>query len=173
VVDVLVVGIGNRLRGDDGAGPAVAERVREQLGDGVLVVEHDGEPAALLDLLSRARVAVLVDAAQQGTPPGTCTRIDAGAGPLPAAIGAVSTHGVGLAEAIELGRALGRLPPALDVVCVEGDSYGIGDGLSPAVAAAIGPAADEVRAALRVRLGAPAAERTASGSRPGMSAADT
>jgi hydrogenase maturation protease len=171
VADVLVVGIGNRLRGDDGAGPAVADRVRERVGPGVLVVEHDGEPASLLDLVSRARVAVLVDAAYSGAPPGTCLRLDATHQRLPATVGGASTHGVGLAEAVELGRALGRLPAALHVVCVEGASYAIGAGLSTAVAAAVDAAADEVLSALGAR-GA-GASRTTSASRAPISGAGT
>jgi hydrogenase maturation protease len=158
VADVVVVGIGNRLRGDDGAGPEIADRLRGRVGGGVIVVEHDGDPAGLLDLLSRARVAVLVDAACTGAAPGTCTHVDASTDPVPAAVGVASTHGVGLAEAVELGRALGRLPAALDVVCVEGESYGIGDGLSRAVAAAVDPAADAVLAVLKALTAGPRRE---------------
>lgn len=176
MAELLVVGIGNRLRGDDGVGPAVADRVRERVGDGVLVVEHDGEPAGLLALLSRARAAVLIDAAGSGAPAGTCTCFDAAAAPLPATVGATSTHGVGLAEAVELGRALGRLPAALDVVCVEGTSYAIGTGLSSAVAAAVDTATGAVLSALGTRgpgRAGEAAARTTSARRAEISEAGT
>ncbi len=68
-----------------------------------------------------------------------------------------STHALGLGEAIELARALGRLPGRLLVYGVEGADFGTGEGLSPAVTAALGPLADELLRKARVE---PAAEGT-------------
>ena len=48
-----------------------------------------------------------------------------------------STHAFGLAEAVELARALGRLPPRLIVYGIEGKSFEAGVGLSPEVGAAV------------------------------------
>ena len=56
----------------------------------------------------------------------------------------VSGHSAGLAEAIRLATVLGRLPAELCIVGVEVDGADEGPGLSSAVAAAVGAAADEV-----------------------------
>ena len=145
---VLVVGVGNRLRGDDGAGLAVAGRLRER---GVRAVrELEGEGLGLIDLWDGARAVVLVDGVRSGAPPGTLHRLDAGAGPLPAALrSSSSTHAIGGAAAIELARALGRLPGRLVVFGVEGARFDTGAGLSKPVAAAIDAAADAVQDELR------------------------
>jgi hydrogenase maturation protease len=60
----------------------------------------------------------------------------------------VSSHAVGLAEVIELGRVLKQLPPHLSVVGIEGADFRPGAGLSPAVARAVPKAVRLVRALL-------------------------
>lgn len=115
---------------------------------GVVVHESDGDPAALLDAWAGARVALLIDAATGGAAPGTLHRFEASADPLPAALHGVSSHGLGVAEAIELGRVLGRLPARTIVFCIEGADFGDHRPLSPAVERAVRPAADLVAAEL-------------------------
>ena len=136
---LVVVGIGNAARGDDAAGLIAARRL-----DGL---EHEGDPVGLLDAWRDAEVAVVIDAVRSGAPPGTVHRFDASRSPLPAALlrSSTSTHAVGLAEAIELGRALARLPPRLIVYGIEGERFDAGAGLTPAVAAAVGAVAAAVR----------------------------
>ena len=80
---------------------------------------------------------MVVDAAASGAPPGSVRRFEAHAAPLPAHLLRSSTHAFGVAEAIELARALGRLPPILDVYAIEGSDFSAGAGLSPPVAAAV------------------------------------
>ncbi len=136
-----VIGIGNPLRGDDAAGLAVARRVRELAGDDVEVRELEGEPTRLIEAWRDAASAVVVDAASSGSAPGTVMRFDATKGPLPPSLSATSTHALGLGDAVEIARALGRLPPQLIVYAIEGASFGAGEELTPAVAEAIEAAA--------------------------------
>lgn len=136
----LVVCVGNALRGDDGVGPAVAQVLRER---GMAAVVHDGEPASLIDAWDGAAAVVLVDAVVTGADAGTVHRFDAAAGTLRAGGGA-STHGLGVAEAVELARALGRLPRRVVVIGVEGADFAPGAELSPPVTAAVAEAADAV-----------------------------
>ena len=79
-----------------------------------------------------------------GAVPGTVHTFDASSAPLPARTGGASTHGLGLAEALELGRALGRLPARVVVVGIEAGDDGHGAVLSRPVAAALDRAADRV-----------------------------
>ncbi len=135
-----VIGIGNPERGDDAAGRAVARMLKDRLQATVAVTEHSGESASLLDLLDGVDEAILIDACVSGATPGTLHRFDVSAAPLPKAKFSLSTHGLGLAEALELARALGRLPPRTIVYAIEAGSFDTGAPLSPAVAAAVGEA---------------------------------
>ena len=100
----LVVGVGNENRGDDGAGLIAARWLRDRAPAGTKVVEADGEPALLLDLLTAADRMLLVDAARGAGHPGRVRRIQ------PADVGqsslSASTHDLGVAEALELAAAL-------------------------------------------------------------------
>ena len=144
----LVVGVGNEFAGDDAAGLLIARMVRERVPAGVEVVEHEGEPTALLDRWDGARLAIVVDATSGGGEQGSVRVMDATDAPLPAQLTGTSTHAFGLAEAIELGRALGRLPERLLVVGVEGARFEAGAGPSAEVRAALDPAVDQVLALL-------------------------
>lgn len=143
-----MIAVGNPLRRDDGAGAAVLERLRGRLPSDVELVAAGGEPSDLLDAWDGAASAVVVDAVRTGAAPGSLHRFDASLAPLPARTGSASTHGLGLAEALELGRALGRLPARVVVVGIETGDDGQGGGLSEPVAAAIEGAAELVRVEL-------------------------
>jgi hydrogenase maturation protease len=102
----------------------------------VRVLGDDG--FALLDALAGVEAAILIDAVQSGAAPGTVHRFDAAAQALPPTLLRCSTHALGVAEAVELARALGQLPARLAVYGVEGADFDIGDGLSaPDAAAAV------------------------------------
>jgi hydrogenase maturation protease len=126
--------LGNAWRGDDGAGLAVARRLRELAPAGIEVRELEGDATALIDAWGHADRVVVVDAAQSGAAPGTVRHFDACAAPLPAHLLRSSTHAFGVADAIELARALGRLPAALEVYAIEGATFAAGDRLTPSVA---------------------------------------
>jgi len=144
VSGVVVVGVGNAYRGDDGAGLAVAERLRERLPAGVDVVTCEQEASRVIDAIEDREAAVLVDASSSGSAPGTVHRFDASADAVPARAFRSSTHAFGVGEAVELARALGKLPPRVVVFGVEGKEFAAGEGLSPAVAAAVEPVAEAV-----------------------------
>ena len=131
----LVVGVGNPWRGDDAAGLAVARRARER-STGLETRELEGDAAALIELWDGHSVVAIVDAARTGSPVGTVHVFRADRDPLPATLRS-STHAFGVADAIELARALGRLPARLDVYAVEGEQFGLGTPLSPAVERAV------------------------------------
>jgi hydrogenase maturation protease len=145
---VMVAGIGSELRRDDGVGPAVVERVR-RLGVGPEWVVWSGTAAVdLLGLWGGCELAVVVDATHNGVEPGTVRvfdlQTDADGPRRTGMTGTTSTHGLGLATVLSLGRALGRLPRRLVLVGIEGRDFGAGDVMSPAVAAAVDEAAARV-----------------------------
>ena len=140
-----VLGVGNQWRRDDAAGLEVARRLDRELPRGVRVLEREGEPTGLLDAWQGEREVVLVDAVSSGAKPGTVHRLDAIAAPLPAELFRASTHHMSVAEAVELARALGRLPERLELYGIEGADFGAGSGLTPEVEHAVERLAAELR----------------------------
>jgi hydrogenase maturation protease len=136
-VNVVVIGVGNTFGGDDAAGLAAVEQLAARLPAGVRVTACEQEPSRLLDAWQDARAAIVVDAVRSGAEPGTLHRFDASAEPVPAQTFRSSTHAFGVGEAIELARALGRLPERVVVYGVEGVEFQPGAGLTPAVDAAL------------------------------------
>jgi hydrogenase maturation protease len=144
----LVACVGNPLVGDDAAGCRVHERLAAgDLDPAVSLRELTTAGIALVDELDGESVLVVVDAVQFGAAPGTVHVV--GWDDL-AASGAcaVSAHGVGVREALDVAARLfpERLPRRAFLVGIEGENFdGLGEPLSPAVAAAIQPAADVVK----------------------------
>jgi hydrogenase maturation protease len=153
---VVVIGVGNPYRRDDGIGI----RVVEALEPGRRPVETrciDGEPARLIECWRDADLAVVVDAVVAGRPPGTVGVWDPSREPLPAAQ-ATSSHATGVGEAVALADALDALPGRLLIVGVEPAAVDDGEQLSPCVAAAVPAALRLVRAAIATaRLRTPGA----------------
>ncbi|MBX5454505.1 MAG: hydrogenase maturation protease [Acidobacteriia bacterium] len=149
---VRVIGIGNPDRGDDAAGRRVAALLRGTLPAKIAIVEHDGEATALLACLDGVEAAFLVDACASGAPAGTVRRFDVTAAPLPQRIFPFSTHGLGLAEAVELARALGALPKHCIVYAVEGASFAAGAPLSAPVRTAVATIAERIRAEIAANI---------------------
>jgi hydrogenase maturation protease len=135
--EILVVGIGNPGRGDDAAGRIAAARLRARATTGLRIAESDGEATALIALMDEADEVVLIDALVSDGEPGTIARIDVGTSSLPTGRFGLSSHGFGLAEAIELARALGQLPRRCVIYAIEGRSFDHGDPLSGEVDAAV------------------------------------
>ena len=146
LADLLILGIGNALRSDDGVGPFVADRLAA-LGLNARV--HAGDGCGIIDAMAEARHLVLIDATRSGAPPGTRATLDAIASPIPAEFFHYSTHRFGLAEAVETARALGLLPPALTVHGIEGGNFSPGESLSAPVA----DAAEALIFTLRAEVG--------------------
>jgi hydrogenase maturation protease len=141
----VVIGVGNEYRSDDGFGPRViAELAARSRHDvrlaGVELRISDGEPTRMLLAWSGAALAVVVDVAAADGQTGWCelTLPADAAAEHPAASG----HSVGLGTTIGLARVLGRMPDRLVALVAYGHEFGLGAGLSPAVAAAIRPVTD-------------------------------
>ena len=149
---IVVIGIGNTERGDDGAGRQVARLLRHMLADKAEIVEQDGEATAILARLEGAETVYLIDACMSKAPPGTVHRINAAEGALPLSSSDLSSHGFGLASAIELARTLGQLPRQTIVFAIEAESFEPGAPLTKDVADATVIVADRIR--LEIEQGA-------------------
>ncbi|MFJ9346400.1 hydrogenase maturation protease [Streptomyces sp. NPDC101237] len=150
---IVVTGVGNPLRGDDGIGPAVVEALRGRVPGGTELAVSDGEPARLLDLWRDADAVIIVEAlrADPARPGALHTLTSAQAAVR--ARGGASTHAFGLGECLALAEALGRMPPRLVVHAVEVADIGLGDRLSAPVRSALPALTDRVMASVREAFG--------------------
>lgn len=140
-VVVTVVGVGNPYRSDDAVGLLAVAGLAHRYGDDdrVRLAELDGEPVRLVQSWEDAEAVIVIDAVRSGAAAGTihCVtgdQLDAVAALGP---GLGGGHLLGLGEAVELARALQRMPGVLTIYGVEGERFDFGEGLSPAVERAL------------------------------------
>jgi hydrogenase maturation protease len=112
---VRVIGVGSPS-GDDWTGWELAERLRASevlaaWGERFSVSLHDRPGAALLQAWRGNGLVILLDAVRSGAPPGTVHRLDTAQ--LSSMPRLLSTHGFGVAEAVQLAAAMDALPEAL------------------------------------------------------------
>lgn len=145
-MQTIIIGIGNEHRGDDAVGVLIARRLagsQLRIGCGIgqsicRIIEANGEGASLIESWQGYEQVILIDAVAPGPttgPTGHIHCIDVRDHQLPSSFFHYSTHAFSLAEAVELARVLGLLPPAMIVYGIVGRSFGAGDVLSGQVAA--------------------------------------
>lgn len=130
-----VIVLGNRDAGDDGAALIAIDRAAQTGLPTSLEVIRAGRPGAgLLDLLNPAYTTLLLDVVRCGIAPGSLISLPLERLPEQvAATAQTSSHGFGPAEALALGRQLGRTLPRGNFLGIEGASFEPGTGLSPGV----------------------------------------
>jgi len=136
------------MRGDDGAGPAAAERLRPLVGGCADIEESWGEGTELMQAWQDRTQVIVVDAATSGARPGTLHVFDAAHENLPTDFFCYTTHRFGLAEAVELARQLGELPERLTIYAIEGERFDLGEGVSEMVKAGVDRVVERISAAL-------------------------
>lgn len=143
-----VVGLGNRFRGDDGAGLELAELLRERAPVDTDVIAVEGDPTPLLDIFGAHELVLVADAIATDSRAGTILSFDASEAPVPGAVFGASTHAFGLGETIELARALGSLRGRVLVYGIVGADFSTTAELSPEVRGALEPLAERMLADL-------------------------
>jgi hydrogenase maturation protease len=154
---ILVLGIGQTMRGDDAAGLETVRLWRVRYPDSASKVQvelFELPGLALLNVLEGRDMAVLVDAVQTSRSPGTILRL----GPDELASftpGTGFTHGWGVAESLQLGRSL---YPWLDkcqitLIGIVGKDFKLGMKLNPEVKGALYQAADSVEREIQNVMG--------------------
>lgn len=138
---IIVLGVGNEFRGDDGVGPVVLSRLVKANLPETSVEFRNCDTASIIDHLRDDKTVIVVDAAATGSSPGKVHRLDGCREPIPRDVFSVSTHFMGVAEAVELARSLNRLPKRFIIYGIEGKNFDYGVGLSPEVEKAVGEVA--------------------------------
>ncbi len=152
-MDVVIVCCGNQLAGDDGVGSRIAKSLERVLcerpdvcGKNVLLVDAGTPGLSLLDIIRGKDLAIVVDAVASGSAPGTIITGRAEE-TIPKVDRGWSLHGLGITEALELGRLAepDDMPRDILFVGVEvGDATPGKIGLTPPVEAAVPRAVEEV-----------------------------
>jgi hydrogenase maturation protease len=142
---VLVLGLGNVVCTDDGAGiAAIHKLIREyDLPEGVSALDGGTLGLSLLPLVDSADQVILVDAIKADGPPGTQVRIE-GEEVAPAVYERLSPHQIGVADLLAGASLLDRYPERVVVIGVVPESIELGLERTPAVEASIPELVDRV-----------------------------
>lgn len=127
----VLVGVGNRLRRDDAAGPRLVEMLAGWSG---LCVDAGGAPADRAEellALPELRQVIVVDCAELGLEPGAFRRVE----PDQIESGTLSSHRIPIHLFVELMRQLGGCEVC--IVGIQPLDVTLGEGLSPAVTAGL------------------------------------
>lgn len=135
---LLVLGLGNLLCGDDGAGVAAVELLLRtyEIPPGASVLDGGTLGLSLLPYVEDARDAILVDAIRADAPPGSPVRLEGRDVPL-AAMERLSVHQVGVADLLGGASLVGRLPQRLLLLGVVPETIELRFGRSASVEAAL------------------------------------
>lgn len=146
-IEVLVLGLGNVLLGDDGLGAAAVAMIERnyRIPRGVRLADGGTLGLALLDLLGDSDNVILVDAVRTDAPPGTLVRLD-GNNVMDAVRERLSPHQVGVADLLDAARLIDRYPATVTLLGLVPDtielavvrSSAVGDKLDELVTAIIG-----------------------------------
>jgi hydrogenase maturation protease len=136
--DLLILGLGNPLRRDDGIGPRVVELLQQGgLPAGTDALDAGTAGFDLLQLLDGPQRVIIVDAADVGREAGQFTRFTPDQVELMGALEGSLPHRVGLAEILALARALERPLPKIVIFGVQPGSLEWGVGLTAQVETAL------------------------------------
>jgi len=148
---IRIIGLGQRLAGDDGVGVEVTRRLGALAQPGELEIVEVHDATGLIGALDGASEVIVVDAVVHDGAPGqvhllTPEALDS------ESLAAVSTHGIDVAQAIAMAKTLypDSVAAHIHIVGVSiarAERYH--EGLSPEVAAAVEPAAQKVLAIAR------------------------
>jgi hydrogenase maturation protease len=134
---VLIAGMGNVLRGDDGFGIRVVQRLAAvDLPEGVELYEAGGAGIALVQkLMDGFDACIIVDAAKCNGKPGTVYRLTP---EVPESPGQIGMHELDPAKVLALARAMNALPDKVVLIgCEPGETDELCEELSGPVASAV------------------------------------
>jgi hydrogenase maturation protease len=147
-VRTVVIGLGSPLMGDDGAGLAALDRLRQSWSlEDVELVDGGTWGMSLLPVVEDAERLVLLDAIKAGAGAGEIVVLERDS--LPAYLSRkLSPHEVDLRDVLALAELRGTLPAETVAIGVQPAVVELGTELSPAVSAALEPLVEAVVARL-------------------------
>lgn len=146
----LVLGFGNTLLGDDGAGVQLVERLRGEFpGSRCEFVDGGTMSFSLLSHVENANALLVIDAAELGEAAGFTALFENGAmDDFLKTSRRRTVHEVGLVDLLDMARLRDCLPHRRALLCIQPGLIDWSETLSPAVEGALAQAADQARALL-------------------------
>ncbi len=142
---IVVIGVGNLLKGDDGFGVRVIEALGgEDLPEGVECIDGGTGGPTLMVHFEDARALILIDAVDLGAEPGILRTFSLDEVTETQSGTPFSLHDLGVMPMLRLARKLQRCPPVVRFVGVQPERFDQGDRLTPVVKAAVPKAVDMV-----------------------------
>lgn len=129
---VVVIGVGNSYRSDDGAGVFVGKELQNLGLPEASVVTEERDGLKIMDHWSAGDHVVIIDAVASGAEEGTVLRVDLMQLPQPASA-IQSTHSFDITGAVSLARVVGKVPATVILYGIEGKNFAMGTSLSPKV----------------------------------------
>lgn len=145
---IIIVGVGNLLRHDDGIGPVIINKFRRRgavlapneasraqndfLKNNIDFFDAKTDPLILIDAIERYKTAIIIDAVDMQEAPGTIKVFSPDEAKIKIKSDVLSTHGFGLAEVIHLIYLL-EIPTEIKIVGIQPEDISIGEGLSEVV----------------------------------------
>ena len=149
-LNTVVIGIGNTLMGDDGAGPAVVSLLEKRCKNAELVA-LDTPGYSLLTYLTRKKKAIIVDAAFFGGQPGEVKALKLDQIKSSAEKSGLNLHDTDIVKVLEYAATLRLLPDEVTIMCIQVVNISPGTTLSPAVKQGVKQAAGLIAAACRLQ----------------------
>ena len=104
---LIVLGIGNTLRGDDGIGPHIIDELKkENLPDSIQLFDIGSDAFSIIDHFESKQPVLVIDCAQMGKEPGEIVKFDVKDENLPILDKAISIHGFGFADVYKMAHSL-------------------------------------------------------------------
>jgi hydrogenase maturation protease len=144
-VNILVLGIGNLLLQDEGAGVRAVEEFgrRYETPEGVELLDGGTSGIELLQYIQGKDCLILLDVVKSGNPPGTFTRLEGEN--VPALFQKkISPHQLGLSDLLASAQLIDKMPKRVVLFGIEPKSIETGLEMSEEVGGAIGQLADMV-----------------------------
>ncbi|MCF7807651.1 MAG: hydrogenase maturation protease [Candidatus Marinimicrobia bacterium] len=134
---LTVIGIGNRLRGDDAAGPMVIDGLMELNDPQVELIDAGSDAIGLLEYLNDRNRVWIVDACSMAKSPGEVVKFRPDQVDMLLKNDLQNLHGLGLAEALKMATELKMLPKELMIFGIQPQALEFNSAVSSSVLTAI------------------------------------
>jgi len=131
--NILIIGLGNPYRNDDGVGFYVIDELHKSGLQNTDLLKMNPDGYQLMEAWKDREWVIIVDAAVSDENIGTINEFDALNEEMPRDLSPISSHSINLAETISLARTLDQLPENLHVFAIEARNFEHGNIVSPEV----------------------------------------
>jgi len=153
---VVILGVGNTIRADEGIGVHVVDALERDyaLPEGVMAIDGGTSSMEMLDDLSNLDFLLVIDAVNDGKPPGALIRLAGDDVPVFFRRN-LSPHGIGLSDVLAALEFLGASPKETLILGMQPVSMDLSMELTPEAAARVPELVAQVVAELSARGCAP------------------